>query len=151
MNNNINLSEMEEVMTEVLSHGSTVTLTASGTSMEPFIRNGKDTVVLKKIQKRLQKGDIILYKRGNGKLVLHRVVGENKNGYILCGDNQWIKEQGIKESQIIAVLDSIERNGRVIKSDGTYFKVYKVFLPLIKWVRRVKNSISIRLKGEHKK
>lgn len=151
MNKEINLSQLEDVIVEVLEHDSQVTLTASGNSMEPFISDGKDSVVLKRPDKDPKKGDIIFYKRSNGKLVLHRVVGEDENGYILCGDNQWIKEHGIKKNQIIAVLDSIEKNGRVIKSDGLYFKLFKVFLPLIKWVRRIKNSISIRLKGEHKK
>ena len=63
---------------------------------------------------------------------------------------QWAEEYGIKESQIIAVLDSVERNGKTHDSDSLYFKFYKTFLTQIKWVRRVKTSVSIRLRGDNK-
>lgn len=145
------LSDFESVITEVLENDSQVTLTASGTSMEPLIHNGKDNVVLKKPDGKFRKGDIVFYKRGNGKLVLHRIVGKDENGYIMCGDNQWVKEKGIDGSQIIAVLDSIEKDGKKYKADGFYCGIYKLLLPQIKWERRIKNSISIRLKGDNKK
>lgn len=137
---------MESVIKEVLENDSTVTITASGTSMEPLIHDGKDNVVLKKPSGNLCKGDIVFYKRNNGQLVLHRIIGKDENGLILRGDNQWIKEYGISENQIIAVLDSIEKNGRVYKADGAYCKIYKAVLQPVKWERRIKNSISIRLK-----
>lgn len=141
---------MESVILEVLENDSTVTLTASGQSMEPLIHDGKDNVVLKKVREKPKKGDIVLFRRNNGKLVLHRIAGEDENGYILLGDNQWTREYGIKESQIIAVLDSIERNGRTYKADGLYCNTFKTFLPFVKWERRIKNSISLRLRGEIK-
>ncbi len=150
MNKKINLSQMESVILEVLENNSTVTLTASGQSMEPLIHDGTDNVVLKRIEQKPKKGDIVFFKRNNGRLVLHRIVGEDENGYILMGDNQWVKEYGIKESQIIAVLDSIEKNGRVYKADGLYCNIYKFILPPVKWERRIKNSISLRLRGEIK-
>lgn len=151
MSKKISLNDMEPVIIEVLENNSTVTITASGTSMEPLIHDGKDNVVLKKPGGDFRIGDIVLYKRNNGKLVLHRIIGKDENGFILRGDNQLLKEYGISESQIIAVLDSIEKNGRVYKSDGLYCKIYKTVLPVVKTERRVKNSISIRLRGENKK
>ena len=146
----INLSDMEDIIAEVLDNNSNVVITAAGVSMEPFIHDGKDNVSLKKPQKRPQKGDVVFYKRSSGKLVLHRIVGEDENGYVLCGDNQWAEEYGIKESQIIAVLDSVERNGKTYDSDSLYFKFYKTFLTPIKWGRRIKTSVSIRLRGDNK-
>lgn len=151
MSKEINLSDMESIITEVINGGSTVTITASGSSMEPLIRNGADNVVLRKADRKLQKGDIVFYKRSSGKLVLHRIIGEDENGYILRGDNQWSKEYGIGENQIIAVLDSVEKDGKRYKSDGIYLSIYKAVLPCVKWERRIKNSISIRLRGENKK
>ena len=151
MSKKVNLSEMEAVINEVLENNSQVVITASGKSMEPFIRDGIDNVALKRPTRRPEKGDVIFYKRDSGKLVLHRIVGEDENGYILCGDNQWAKEYGIRENQIIAVLDSVEKNGKIYKSDGAYFKIYNMLLPQIKWSRRIKNSVSIRIKGVTKR
>ncbi len=151
MSKKISLNDMEAVMTEVLENGSKVTVFASGHSMEPLIHDGKDCVVLKKTEKKPRKGDVIFYKRNNGRLVLHRIIGEDENGFILRGDNQWWKEYGINENQVVAVLDSIEKNGRNYKADGFYCGTYKFFLPCIKWTRRIKNSIRIRLKGDNKK
>ena len=142
---------MESVIREVLEHDSQVTLTASGKSMEPMIHDGRDNVILRRPDKKLSKGDVVFYKRSSGRLVLHRIVGKDENGYILCGDNQWSKEYGIKEEQIIAVLDSVEKNGRIFKADGIFFGIYRLFLPQIKWERRIKNSISIRLRGDKRK
>ena len=147
----ISLSHMEAIITEVLENGSKVTITASGHSMEPLIHDGKDNVVLKKPERKFRKGDIVFYKRNSGQLVLHRIIGKDEKGFILRGDNQWQKEYGIKENQIIAVLDSVEKNGKAHKSDGLYCGIYKFFLPNIKWERRIKKSISIRLKGDNKK
>lgn len=151
MDKKISLSDMEAVITEVLENNSTVTITASGHSMEPLIRHGKDNVVLKKPERKPRKGDVVFYKRNSGKLVLHRIIGEDENGFILRGDNQWSKEYGIDESQIIAVLDSVEKNGRKYKSDGIYCGVYKILLSHIKWEQRIKNAVSIRLKGDNRK
>lgn len=151
MSKKISLSDMESVITEVLENDSKVTLTASGSSMEPLIRDGKDNIVLKKPSGKIRVGDIVFYKRSNGKLVLHRIIGKDEDGFILRGDNQWSKEHGISESQVIAVLDSIEKNGRKYKSDGLYCKIYKAILPSVKMKRRLKNSISLRLRGENKK
>lgn len=142
---------MEDIITEVLDNNSKVVITASGRSMEPFIHDGEDNVSLKKPDRRPEKGDVVFYKRSNGKLVLHRIVGEDENGYVLCGDNQWEKEYGIKECQIIAVLDSVERNGKTYSFDSFYFKFYKTFFTQIKWGRRIKNSAVIRLRGDNKK
>ena len=144
MSENIYLSQMEPVIREVIGGGSTVTLIASGKSMEPFIRDQKDKIVLKKPEGKLKKGDVPFYKRQNGQFVLHRIIGFDADGYILRGDNQWVKERGIKDSDIIAVLDSVEKNGKTHKLNGFYCRAYRFFMPAIRWSRRIVNSIKIR-------
>ncbi|MBQ7596385.1 MAG: S24/S26 family peptidase [Clostridia bacterium] len=145
MSENIHLSQMEPVIKEVISGGGDITLIASGTSMEPFIRDKKDKITLRKPEGRLKKGDVPFYKRKNGQFVLHRIIGEDENGYILRGDNQWVKEYGVKDGDIIAVLVSVEKNGKIRSLDGIYCRSYRFFMPAIRWIRRIINSIKIRL------
>jgi signal peptidase I len=133
------LSQFGPVIEEVLSSGGKVKITATGTSMEPVIKNGSDTVTLTAVNKELGIDDIVLFKRDNGKLVLHRIIGKNQTGFVLRGDSQWTTE-AVSAENIIAVLDSVERNGKPVN-----YKKYDKILPVIRWSNRIKKSIRIRL------
>lgn len=137
---------MESVIKEVIDADGEVTLIASGVSMEPFIRDRKDVITLKKPDGKFKTGDVPFYKRKNGQFILHRIIGKDKNGYILRGDNQWVKEYSVKDEDIIAVLVCVEKNGRKHYVDGFYCRAYRFFMPAIRWIRRIANSIKIRLR-----
>lgn len=76
-----------------------------GTSMWPLLKQGKTFVQLEaKDGKRLKKGDIILYRKKDGTLVLHRiikVVGEDT--FSVLGDHQWKNAEQVRYDQILAV------------------------------------------------
>ncbi len=129
---------------ETLSSGGKVKILASGNSMDPVIKNGIDTVVIKKAENTVKKNDIVLFRRGNGKLVLHRVTAVDGDTLTLRGDSQWTQEC-VDKSDVIGILEAVEKDGRVIKSDDGYFKKYKIILPAIRWKRRIINSIKLRL------
>lgn len=96
----VRLEELLPVIEETLASGGTVRLPITGTSMLPLLVAGRDTVVLARADTRLQTYDLPLYRRENGAFVLHRVVGVAEDGtYICCGDNQWVKEPGIRQEQ----------------------------------------------------
>lgn len=143
---NLNLSEMIEVISEIVENGGEVSILASGKSMEPFIRDKKDKITLTKAPQELKKNDIPLYKRTNGQIVLHRVVAKEKNGYVMRGDSQWAQEHGVTSSEVRAVLKSVEKNGKIYFKNSLYTRLYELFLPVIRWVYRLKNSLLIRIK-----
>ncbi len=68
-----------------------------GTSMLPFIRPQRDIIVVRCYEGEAECRDVILYRRNGGKLVLHRILKVDADGYVLCGDNQYKKEYGIKK------------------------------------------------------
>ncbi|MBQ8783836.1 MAG: S24/S26 family peptidase [Clostridia bacterium] len=144
MSNTLSLKEMAPVIEEILSSGGKVRITASGKSMEPVIKDGEDIVVISEIKKPLEAGDIVLFKRSNGRLVLHRILAIKGNEITLRGDSQWTTEIADKSS-VLGILEAVERNGRVLNSDSAYFKKYKITLPAIRWKNRIINSIKIRL------
>ncbi len=100
------MSELEPVIFEVINSGNKAELTMTGDSMRPFLHDGKDIIVLEAVtpQKPCKKYDVLFYRRKNGCYVLHRLVGFDKNGYVMCGDAQFDVEHGISENMIIARL-----------------------------------------------
>ena len=68
-------------------------------------------------------GDIIFYRRDDGHFVLHRIVGIDENGFILCGDNQTDLEKGITDKNVIAKVIEIHRAEKIIDvNDKKYIK-----------------------------
>ena len=62
--------------------------TPIGTSMYPMLRHRRDTVYLVRYNgEGLKKYDLPVYKRTTGQQVMHRCLGKDENGYIMCGDN----------------------------------------------------------------
>ena len=82
-----------------------------GDSMMPFIRQGRDILIISKVNGRLKRYDVPLYKRDSGQYVLHRILKVRKDDYVICGDNRYVKEYGITDSHIIGVLTAVIRNG----------------------------------------
>ena len=105
----INLIEIYPIIKEKIDNGGTVQLPITGKSMRPLLVWGRDTVEIVKCDNP-KKGDIIFYLRDNGQFVLHRIIGTDENGYVLCGDNQWVKEYGIKDHNIVAVVACYRRH-----------------------------------------
>lgn len=128
MNNSIINMENGVSYRQIIQDNDFFIATPIGTSMMPMIRERIDTVKLVKINRKLKKGDVILYERANKTYVLHRIVGiKRKKGnekYILCGDNQVVLEKYVEENQIIAVMEGYYRGESYIDSDNKEYKRY---------------------------
>ena len=100
-----------------------------GTSMWPLLQEGKSRVqVVAKDMKALRKGDIVLYRRKDGTLVLHRIIVVEKEGiFLVCGDHQWKMLEKVYEEQILAVAQGFFRNGHYIDEKTWWYRIYKKF------------------------
>ena len=112
---------------EILDRDGRLIYSSVGDSMHPLIRQGRDLLLIEKPKGRLKPYDIPLYKRDNGRYVLHRILKVRKNDYVICGDNRWHCETGITDRHIIGVLTAVIRNGKEIKLSGWRYNIY-VFL-----------------------
>ncbi len=127
----ISLAEIYPVISQKLEAGGSVELPITGTSMLPLLVWGRDTVTVKK-QTDYKKYDIIFYRRDNGQFVLHRIIGKNGKGFILCGDNQTTREYGIENRHIIGAVTDINRNGRRFSVLRSFYRFYsKIWLFLM--------------------
>ncbi len=134
------IDEMIPLIVERLNIGGNVSFTPMGVSMYPMLRNGVDKVVLSPAPKKLKKYDIPLYRRSNGKYVLHRVVGVGEK-YICIGDNQYKPEKNIEHSQIIAVVTSFTRKGKEYSVDHHGYKLYCRAWHYTRFLRRVLKAV----------
>ncbi len=117
------MSEMVLLINDVISSDGEFRLYPRGTSMLPLIKQGKDSVVLVK-PGLLSKNDIILYRRENGKYVLHRIVKIKGNDLLLCGDNQSDIEKGITVDMVIAKVKGIYLEDTYYEGDKANKKLY---------------------------
>ncbi|MBR4959472.1 MAG: S24/S26 family peptidase [Clostridia bacterium] len=122
---NVRLEELLPIMTECLEAGHSYTFTPRGISMLPMLRGGRDTVTLSPIQGELRKYDLPLYRRPDGKFILHRIV-KTGTTYTCAGDNQFILEEGVERSWFIAVVTSFRRNGKEYRCDQLSYRIYCV-------------------------
>ena len=112
MNKQLSIDEMIPLILEQIDRGGRVNFTPAGNSMSPMLRDKSDTVVMTKPTFPLKKYDLVLYVRENGNYVLHRVVDITDDGYVLRGDNQVQNEYGIKEDNILAIVEEFVRKGK---------------------------------------
>ena len=91
----------------------TLPLQITGSSMTPFLAPGRDSVLLRKPEKRLRRGNIALYRRDDGTYVMHRIYRCESDGtYSMLGDAQQQVEHGIRREQVIAVACAARRKGK---------------------------------------
>ena len=99
-----------------------------GTSMWPLLIEGKCRVKIMAAEgKMLKKGDIVLYRRTDGTLVLHRIMKIEEDGFRVCGDHQWKLDEKVQEEQILAVAQGFFINGNYIDEKTWWYRLYKRF------------------------
>ncbi len=109
---------------EQLAKNGKLIYTNRGDSMMPLIKQDRDLLIIKPVHGRLKKYDVPLYKRDSGQYVLHRILQVRKHDYVICGDNRWVKEYGIRDRHIIGVLTAVVRNGKEISVNDWKYKAY---------------------------
>ena len=133
----VNIEEIAAIIRVQIALGQSVELPPRGVSMLPLIREGRDSVILSPVNGRLKRFDIPFYRRHDGTYVLHRVVGFDGDGYVLCGDNQFVLERGIGDADLIAVVTGIRRGGKLIDLSGPLYRTYVVLWHLTRWPRSI--------------
>ena len=104
----------DEFFAQVLSRldeGLTATIPVKGYSMLPFIRGGKDLVILEKATGDIVKDDIVLFRYG-GRYVMHRVLSAGGGKYDIQGDGVWLGHEYPKREKILAKAVTILRAGK---------------------------------------
>lgn len=116
------LREFEVVRRELDERG-VYASTTSGTSMRPLFKTHRDVVILEKPSVAPKKYDVVLYPGKSEKFVLHRIIGERGDNYLIRGDNTYQTEI-VPKSEIVAVLTAFNRKGKHHTTDERLYKCY---------------------------
>lgn len=117
------LSDLLPVMQEVLETGGEFTFCPSGRSMRPML-NGSCTVTIRKAEGRLKRLDLPLYQTRDGQFVLHRVVKVLPDSYVMLGDSNLLREEGITDGQIVGVVCAFCRGGKKHTTAEPLYRLY---------------------------
>ena len=132
----VSLNALMPVIRERLSAGCSVQFFPKGTSMLPMLRQGKDSVVLSPLPEQLKKYDLPLYRRDNGQYVLHRIVAVGAT-YTCIGDNQVVKETGLRREQMIGLVTAFSRGDGYCPVTRWHYRLYCRVWHYSRWVRRI--------------
>lgn len=142
----VRLEELLPLIQEQLGQGKQVKFAPHGTSMLPMLRQGRDSVILSPVPRKLKKYDLPLYRRDNGQFVLHRVIRVGDT-YTCMGDHQFIPEPGLRHDQMIGLVTAFYRDKKEIRVSSPgywlYCRLWLLSRPLrhlwqrgVSWLRR---------------
>lgn len=111
------------VIIELIQNNQKATITVTGNSMSPFLKEIRDRVELSATSfNEIKRGDIVLIRRKTGYYVMHRVYKKEKGCFFIIGDAQeWI-EGPLFPEQLIAIVTRVWRKNKEIKCDNILWR-----------------------------
>lgn len=142
----VDAQEYIAVLRELIEEGHQVSLLISGSSMSPFLIHHRDTIYFKKPDRELRVGDMVFYRRGNGKYVMHRIRRIRPEGFYMIGDAQWEIEGPLQREQIFGLITAVERKDKLIQPGDFWWeffaKVWLRIIPLRRLIQRIYQVLS---------
>lgn len=127
---------------EFLREGTPVLLPVKGNSMLPFIRGGRDLVLVCKTPE-VKVGDVVLARTTAGNYVIHRVFGEEPGIFILKGDGNLVGTEKCALVDVMGTVTEVRKpSGRVLNPTSVKnwqklpLFLRRVFLALYKLIYR---------------
>ena len=127
---------MEEI-SRLISEGNTVSITAKGYSMNPFIMHLRDQITLGPWKdEQITKGAVVLAKDIKGRFIVHRIIRRDGDTIILMGDgNIGITETAMAQD-VIGLMYSVTKKGRTYSVKSLRWRLYSWFWKILTPVRR---------------
>ena len=97
-----------------------------GVSMWPMLRPGRDTAVLKPLQREADSMDVVLYRMPDGRQILHRVLKRRERDYLILGDN-CVGVETIPKEWVFARLSGFYRGERQVELSDWRYRLYVGF------------------------
>lgn len=132
---------------EILQSGKSVRFKPQGYSMYPLIVPGRDDVdVIPVKPDKIRRGDVILYRRPNDRLIIHRVYKIQNGMLYMVGDNQSDIEGPLPKDCVRGIMVRFTHNGKHYNTDNFfYFLSWQIWLFALPF-RNAVSSIIHRIK-----
>ncbi|MBR1740842.1 MAG: hypothetical protein IJ733_03035 [Lachnospiraceae bacterium] len=144
--------ELYKTIAPLLEEGKNLEIHPTGTSMYPLL-TGEDVVILKPLigEEKLRKNQILLYRRENGLLVLHRLCKIREDGFYFVGDNQTEVEGPLRREAVLAVVTDICRHGKWFSAKAPWYlflsRVWLFLRPVRPLISRPLGMVYRKIKG----
>lgn len=116
----VSRDELGDLAEALLGEGQGLRFCARGASMRPFIRDGDVLDVRPVGARRLRRGDVVLFRDGEGRLLAHRVVRVGPAGLVVQGDALVWPDGPVGYDQLLGRVSAIERDGKQIPVEGRW-------------------------------
>ena len=110
----------KEQYLNVLESTGTLTFVPNGNSMWPFIKNRSQTVIIQKPSAPLKVYDVVFYLRPDGNYVLHRIIADQGDVYLVRGDSLLVTEQ-VPKSWIIGVMTGFYKGKTFVSANDSKY------------------------------
>ena len=123
----LDTAEYVTVLRELVESGMEASCVIAGGSMAPFLCDGRDVIVFSapdENAKPLSRGDMVFYRRDDGRYIMHRIVRKEKDGtYTITGDAQNVLERGVRREQIFARVTKARSKWKWITQGNFWWEV----------------------------
>ena len=99
------------VMEAMVREGQTVPVPVAGHSMLPFLKPGRDAVIVSPAQGAFRRGEMVFYIRPGGQYVMHRVHHIREGTLYLVGDEQTEIEGPVNPEAVFGSVHEVIRRG----------------------------------------
>lgn len=145
---------------ELLRAGIVIEIPVNGWSMYPLFVPGRDMAVITPFREAftapakenfpsvrdVKRGDVVLFRRKQGILVLHRVYKVTKKEYQFVGDNMPRIERGIQRGQLIGKLTGFNRKGREISAENPAYRALSRAWLQLRPLRPLIHAVSVPMR-----
>lgn len=139
---NCSVYEISDSFIKLITEDAVVSVYVSGSSMNPFLVSRRDIVYLKRPEEKdITKGSILMFRRNDGSLILHRLKRINPDGtLVMCGDAQ-LRCESVDRNQVVASVSEVERKGCIKSTKSFYWKsisfIWEILTPFRSLIMRV--------------
>ena len=108
---------------QLLREGNIIRIKPQGYSMYPLFIPGRDEALIQKTDYTdCHRNDVVLYRRDQGILVLHRICRVASDGFYMVGDNQFEVEGPLRPDQLRGRLIAFIHNGKEISVKNPVYR-----------------------------
>jgi signal peptidase I len=118
----VDFADFNALATSILNEGHHMRFMARGESMRPFIQDG-DIVEVQPIElEKLERGDVVLCKLNDDRLVVHRVIQVAPDDVLIQGDALPYPDGRFPYSQVLGRVEMIFRQKKPIQMNMLWMK-----------------------------
>ena len=121
----------------LISEGHTVTLTVRGNSMNPFLVDRRDRIVLGPFTEAdLQPGVAVLARESMGRIVFHRIIHRNGRELTLLGDGNLKATEQTSVADVMGIMVAAIRKDKEYPCNGQTWQRYSSWWMRLTPIRR---------------